>query len=124
MVARFSIIDSMVGSSKPVVKILTEVIIALGILLNQVKIKSRSFFVLVLSKCAMGYPARLKAWNTWTEVKIPLLKIKKNEVTPQTDYLFYGLHDPNNAQKSLDKINMVFGNSFPKVPDPTDFPEL
>ena len=53
--------DSIVGSSKPVVNILTEVIIAFGVFLNHLKIKSRSFFVLVLSRCAIGYPALLKA---------------------------------------------------------------
>jgi len=34
--------------------------------------------------------------------------IKKNEVSPQTDYLFAGLHDPNTAQKSLHKLDMVY----------------
>ena len=35
-------------------------------------------------------------------------QIKKNEVSPQTDYLFAGLHDPNAAQKSLHKLDMVY----------------
>ena len=47
-------IDSIVGSSNPVVKILTEVMMALGVFLNHLRIKSRSFFVFVLSKCAIG----------------------------------------------------------------------
>lgn len=34
-------------------------------------------------------------------------QIKKNEVAPQTDYLFAGLHDPNATQKSLQKLEMV-----------------
>ena len=75
MVALFNMIDSIVGSSKPVVKILTDVMIAFGVFLNHLRIKSRSFFVFVLSKCAIGYPALLKAWKTWIEVWIPLLKI-------------------------------------------------
>ena len=74
--ALFKIIDSIVGSSKPVVKILTEVMIALGVFLNHLRIKSLSFFVLVLSKWAIGYPAFLNAWKTWMDVWIPLLKIK------------------------------------------------
>ena len=62
--------------------------------------------------------------NTIQQIATVYKQIKKSEVAPQTDYLFHGLHDPNNTQKSLNKINTVFGNSFPKVPDPTDFPEL
>ena len=41
-------------------------------------------------------------------------QIKKNEVSPQTDYLFSGLHDPNATQKSLHRFEMVhsiFGDS-------------
>ena len=41
------------GSSKPVVKILTDDKIALGVSLNHFKIVLRSFLVAVLSKCAI-----------------------------------------------------------------------
>ena len=75
-VALFNIIDLTEGSSNPVVNILTEVIIAFGVLWNHFKIKSRSFLVFVLSKWAIGYPALLKVSNTCKEVFIPLLKIK------------------------------------------------
>ena len=51
---------STVGSSNPVVKILTDVRIALGVFLNHFKILARSFFVAVLSKCLTSNPAFLK----------------------------------------------------------------
>jgi hypothetical protein len=39
-------------------------------------------------------------------------QIKKNEIAPQTEYLFAGLHDPNAVQKSLQKIELVNSMSF------------
>ena len=69
-------IDSTLGSSNPVVSILTEVSIALGVSLNHFSMLARSFFVVVLSRCAMGIPARLNKSYTNNEVLIPLLKIK------------------------------------------------
>ena len=34
-------------------------------------------------------------------------QIKKNEVSPGTDYLFNGLNKQSELEKSLEKINMV-----------------
>ena len=48
---------SIVGSSNPVVNILTEVNIASGVSLNHFIISARCFFVAVLSRCLMGSPA-------------------------------------------------------------------
>ena len=39
-------------------------------------------------------------------------QIKKNEISPQTEYLFAGLHDPNAVQKSLQKIELVNSMTF------------
>lgn len=54
--------------------------------------------------------------NTINQISTVYKQIKKNEVAPQTDYLFAGLHNSNNVQKSMEKINMVLnGNSYPKI---------
>ena len=45
--------------------------------------------------------------NTLGEISSIYKQIKKTEQSPQTDYLFAGLHDPNNVQKSLHKIELV-----------------
>ena len=58
-VALFIIIQFTVGSSKPVVRILTEVKIASGVSLNHFKVSNLCFFVAVLSKCLILKPAFL-----------------------------------------------------------------
>ncbi|MNY80993.1 hypothetical protein D3C86_2223210 [compost metagenome] len=50
---------STVGSSKPVVKIETEVKIASGVFLNQLNIFFRSISGVLLSRCFIGNPAAL-----------------------------------------------------------------
>ena len=45
--------------------------------------------------------------NTLGHINTIYKQIKKNECSPQTDYLFAGLHDANNLQKSLHKIDLV-----------------
>lgn len=48
--------------------------------------------------------------NTLGEINTVYKQIKKSEVSPQTDYLFAGLHDPNKVEKSLQKFELL--NSF------------
>lgn len=48
--------------------------------------------------------------NTIHKISTVYKEIKKSEVSPQTDYLFAGLHDKNNVQKSIQKIELL--NSF------------
>lgn len=45
--------------------------------------------------------------NTLSNISTVYKQIKKSEVSPQTDYLFAGLHDPNNAQKSIQKFELL-----------------
>ena len=63
------------GSSKPVVRILTEVKIASGVSLNHLRVSDLCFFVAVLSRCLIFKPAFLKVSYTIKEVLIP----KENE---------------------------------------------
>lgn len=54
--------------------------------------------------------------NTIKNISTVYKQIKKNEVAPQTDYLFAGLHNPSNTQKSIEKMNLVMGtSSFPTL---------
>lgn len=45
--------------------------------------------------------------NTINNISTVYKQIKKSEVSPQTDYLFAGLHDPNKIQKSIQKIELL-----------------
>lgn len=60
--------------------------------------------------------------NTLTQLPNIYKQIKKSECSPQTDYLFKGLHDPNNLQKSLHKIGLV--NSIMPSSDIVEYTDL
>jgi len=74
-VALFKIIVSTVGSSKPVVRIPTDVKIASGVFLNHIKTSFLSRSLKVESKCLILKPLFLNVSSTLNEVSIPELKI-------------------------------------------------
>ena len=51
--------------------------------------------------------------DTLAELYAVYKQVKKSEVSPQTDYLFAGLHDPNSTEKSLQKMELVNSIQFP-----------
>jgi hypothetical protein len=51
--------------------------------------------------------------STLGQIHAVYKQIKKSEVSPQTDYLFAGLHDPNSVEKSLQKMDMINSIQFP-----------
>ena len=53
--------------------------------------------------------------KTLSEIHIIYKQIKKSESSPKTDYLFQGLHDRGNIQKSLQKIELLNSIQAPKV---------
>ena len=53
--------------------------------------------------------------KTLSEIHIIYRQIKKSESSPKTDYLFQGLHDRGNIQKSLQKIELLNSLQAPKL---------
>jgi hypothetical protein len=49
---------------------------------------------------------------TINEINVIYKQIKKNEISPNTDYLFQGLHSNNSLQKSLYKLEILNGMDF------------
>lgn len=50
--------------------------------------------------------------------------IKKEEVSPQTDYLFAGLHQPSNIEKTMQKLDILNSVNTPSIKyDGENFPE-
>ena len=53
--------------------------------------------------------------NTLAQIHTVYKQIKKSEESPQTDYLFAGLHNPNHAQKSIQKMEMLYSMAPPTL---------